>query len=357
MIAIAPGRRPKGEQQIVRDRFQRGPAADPEVCSRDWIIGVRKLGRGRSGQHQQSQRRPQPAVIGRTQLSRLPLLINWPAMSMQEKVVVISGATSGIGEVAAQRLAKMGARIVMVARDRERGERSLGRLREISSSAHRVHYADLSTLAEMHRVGAEIAVAEPRIDVLINNAGAVFSRRELTVDHLERAFALNHMSYFVLTAEVRERLIASAPARIVNTSSDAHRGMALDFDDLQGEKSYSGFRAYGRSKLANILFTRELARRLKGTGVTANSLHPGFVATRFGDQSGGRLSTLFRVAKNFAISPEKGAETIVYLASADEAASVTGEYFYKCRPKSPSPAAQDAESARRLWIESEKIAG
>ncbi len=202
--------------------------------------------------------------------------------------MIITGATSGIGAVAAEQLAGMGARIVLVARDRARSEAELARLREKAPSVqHGVHYADLSSVEEMKRVGREIAAAEPRIDVLINNAGALFGHRTLTADGLEMTFATNHMSYFVLTEMLRQRLLASAPARVVNTSSDAHQRAKLDFDDLQSAKGYSGFKIYGRSKLCNILYTRELARTLTGTGVTTNCLHPGFVATRFGDQSGG----------------------------------------------------------------------
>jgi NAD(P)-dependent dehydrogenase (short-subunit alcohol dehydrogenase family) len=276
---------------------------------------------------------------------------------MRGKVVVITGATSGIGAVAAEQLAAMGARIVLVARDRSRADVELSRLREKGSAAHSVHYADLSRLDEMKRVGGEIAGAEARIDVLINNAGALFGQRTLTSDGLEMTFATNHMSYFVLTEMLRDRLLASAPARVINTSSDAHRRNRLDFDDLQSAKNYSGFPVYGRSKLCNILYTRELARSLAGKGVTANSLHPGFVATRFGDSSGGAFAALIRVAKKFAISPEKGAETIVYLASSPDAANVTGEYFYKCRAATPTKEAQDDVAAHRLWTESAKLAG
>ncbi len=277
---------------------------------------------------------------------------------MHGKTVVITGATSGIGQVAAEKLASRGARIVMVARDRARAEAELARLRELAPGiAHGVHYADLSRLVEMKRVAAEIAAAEPRIDVLINNAGALFSHRSLTGDGLELTFAVNHMSYFVLTHGLRERLAASAPARVINTSSDAHRRARLDFSDLQSERNYAGFAVYGRSKLCNILFTRELARRLDGTQVTANCLHPGFVATRFGDQSGGAFSYLVRAAKLFALTPEQGAETIVYLASSDEVANVSGEYFYKCRATRPTAAAQDDTAAARLWQESERLAG
>ncbi|MGB8042204.1 MAG: SDR family NAD(P)-dependent oxidoreductase, partial [Pseudolabrys sp.] len=210
---------------------------------------------------------------------------------MRGKTVVITGGTSGIGEVVAVALAKMGARIVLVAREKSRGDATLARLGGSAPDiAHSVYFADLLLLAEMKRVAAEIADREPRIDVLINNAGALFAKRRLTDDGLERTFALNHMAYFVIAAGLRGRLLASGSARIINTASAAHQGVTLDFDDLQSAKSFGARKAYGQSKLCNILFTRELARRLQGTGVTANCLHPGFVATRFGDQSGGLIS-------------------------------------------------------------------
>jgi NAD(P)-dependent dehydrogenase (short-subunit alcohol dehydrogenase family) len=209
----------------------------------------------------------------------------------------------------------------------------------------------------MKRLAVEIAAAEPRIDVLINNAGAMFGSRQVTADNLERTFAVNHMAYFVLTLGLRERLLASSPARIVNTASDAHKGRVLDFEDLQSSKGYSALNVYGRSKLCNILFTRELSRRWGGKGITVNCLHPGFVATRFGDGSGGFLSQAVRLAKTFAISPEKGAQTIVYLASSPDVASVSGEYFYECRPATPTTEARDDAAANRLWIESAKLAG
>jgi len=285
--------------------------------------------------------------------------------SMKGKVVVITGATSGIGQVAAENLAGMGARIVQIARDRGRGEQAIRRLTSIApDTTHTIHYADMSRLSEMKRVAAKIAQAEARIDVLINNAGAMFRTRQLTEDGLEMTFALNHMAYFVLTDGLRERLVASAPARVVSTSSDAHRIAPLDLSDLQSEKAYRGswfgspgFKVYGRSKLCNILFTRELARRLAGTGVTANCLHPGFVATRFGDQSGGFLSSVIGFAKRFAITPQKGAETITYLASSPEVKNITGQYFYKCRVTPPNKNAQDDEMARRLWEETARLAG
>jgi len=278
--------------------------------------------------------------------------------AMRDKVVVITGATSGIGEVAADRLAQKGARIVFVARDRARGEEMRKHLRAIAGHAdHPVHYADLSRLSDMMRVGKEIADSEPQIDVLINNAGAMFTRRQVTDDGLERTFALNHMSYFVLTNLLLDRLKATPGARIVSTASDAHKGARLNFDDLQSARGYSGFAVYGRSKLMNILFTRELARRLAGTDVTANCLHPGFVATRFGDQSGGLMSFGIRLFKNFALTPELGAETIIYLASSPEVEGRSGGYYHKCRLEPPSRAAQNDADANRLWDVSAKIAG
>jgi len=236
---------------------------------------------------------------------------------------------------------------------------SLSRLRERGPGlAHRAHYGDLSSVADTKRVAAEIAAAEPRIDVLINNAGALFSTRQVTADGLELTFATNHVAYAVLTHGLRACLMAGAPARVINTASDAHRRARLAFDDLQAARGYSGLKVYGRSKLCNILYTRELARRWAGTGVTANSLHPGFVATRFGDRSGGLLSYVVRVAKLFtAISPEKGAETLVYLASSPEVATISGGYFYKCALAQPTREAQDDTAARRLWSETERLAG
>lgn len=277
---------------------------------------------------------------------------------MQGKTVVITGATSGIGQVAAETLARMGARIVQVARDAGRGAVAFGRLQEIAPGvSHRVHHADLSRLAEMKRVAAEIAAAEPRIDVLINNAGAVFGTRQVTEDGLERTFALNHMSYFVLTALLRHRLLAAAPARIVSTASGRHRKGRLDFADLQAARGYEGFRAYANSKLCNVLFTRELAWRLADSGVTANCLHPGFVATRFGNEAGGWQSLAIRLAKLSAMTPEEGAETLVYLASSPEVARQTGGYYGKKQRATPSAQALDAAAAKRLWAESERIAG
>ncbi|HEV8027158.1 MAG TPA: SDR family oxidoreductase [Stellaceae bacterium] len=276
---------------------------------------------------------------------------------MQGKVCVITGATSGIGLVAAERLAAMGARLLLVGRDPARGEAALRAIKARTPRADlRIVYGDLSRLSEMNRVAGEIAALQPRIDVLINNAGAMFQERGVTEDGLERSFALNHMSYFVLTNRLKDRLVAAGPARIVNTASGAHQGQSLDFADLQSERNYRGLRVYGRSKLANILFTRELARRLTGTGLTVNCLHPGFVATRIGENNNLIFRVGLAIAKRFALSPEKGAETIVYLASSPEVASVSGGYFYQSRPATPSTAARDDATAKRLWDESARIA-
>ena len=276
---------------------------------------------------------------------------------MDGKVVVITGGTSGIGQVAAEALAAQGARIVLVARDAARGEATLKRLNAAGpGQRHGLRLADLSSIAATRKVAAEIAAAESKIDVLINNAGALFNSRRLSPDGLEMTFAVNHMAYFVLTAGLLERLKATLGARIVSTASAAHLGNQLDFADLQSERAYSGFTVYGRSKLANILFTRELARRLEGTGVTANCLHPGFVATRFGEQSGGLMQRLMPLAKLTALTPKQGADTLVYLAASPEVAGRSGLYFHKRKPIAPSLDALDDAAAARLWTESERLA-
>ena len=279
---------------------------------------------------------------------------------MHGKVVVLTGGTSGIGEAAAIKLAKMGARLVLVARDASRAEATLKRLRRISSRTpveHTAHLADLSSVAETQRVAREIAAAEPRIDVLINNAGLICAHRQVTSEGYELTFATNHLAYFVLTHGLLSRM--PAPSRIVNTASEVHRGAKLDFGDLQSAQGYSGFGVYAKSKLANVLFTNELARRLSGKGVTANSLHPGIVASRFGvpreGQGGDASSARFLTAHG--ISPEEGSETIVYLASSADVAQASGQYFIECRSVQPSKEAQDPTVAEKLWKESERLAG
>jgi len=275
---------------------------------------------------------------------------------MKGKTVVITGATSGIGAVAARRLAEQGARIVIVARDRDRAEQTLRELRAANAGqAHTAVYADLSRLSEMKRVAAQIAAAEPKIDVLMNNAGLVASRNERTEDGLGLMFATNHLSYFVLTTLLLERLRAAGEARVVSTASEAHRRGQLDFDRLQDQQ---GMKGYGTTKLCNILFTRELARRIAASRITANCLHPGFVATRFGDNTGGALRAGLAIAKRlFALSPEEGAKTMVYLASSPQVAGQSGGYYERCAPAAPSAAARNDADARRLWEVSAAIAG
>jgi NAD(P)-dependent dehydrogenase (short-subunit alcohol dehydrogenase family) len=279
---------------------------------------------------------------------------------MQSKTVVVTGGTSGIGEVAAIRLAEQGARIVLVARDQARADATLAKLKAANpSAAHAVHLGDLSSISEMKRVASAIAATEPKIDVLVNNAGAVFLSRQESVDGLEMTFATNHMAYFVMTNILLPNLKATPGARIVSTASDAHRGGRIDFDDLQLAKSFGVARAYGTSKLMNILFTHELAKRLGVGGVTANCLHPGFVGTRFGLNNAKNvfMRLLQRAIMQFGISPEEGAKTIIHLASSPDVATISGEYFYKCKIATPTDAAQDDAVAKQLWDVSAKIAG
>ena len=278
--------------------------------------------------------------------------------AMTNKTCIITGATDGIGLETALRLGAMGARLILVGRNPAKGEAALTKLRQrVPGVVAEMHYADLSRHDEVLRLAPELLAAAPRIDVLINNAGAFFAERQV-VDGLERTFALNHMGYFRLTALLRARLIASAPARIVNVASGAHRHAQLDFDDLQTAKGYTGWKAYQRSKLANVLFTRALARRLEGSGVTANTLHPGFVATGFGDNNRGFWRWAIGIGKKvIAIPVERGAETPVYLASSPAVAGVSGKYFGDCREDTPSVAARNDTDAERLWNESERLAG
>ncbi|NVO16433.1 MAG: SDR family oxidoreductase [Rhodoplanes sp.] len=274
------------------------------------------------------------------------------------KTVVITGATGGIGLETAVVLASRGARLALVGRDRTRGEAALARIRGAAPGVvAEMHHADLSRLDEVRSLAETLNAALPRIDVLLNNAGGMFARREETADGLERTFALNHMAYVALSLALREKLVASAPARIVNVASEAHRGVTLDLDDLQATRGYAWWPVYRRSKLANILFTRELARRLAGTGVTVNCLHPGFVATGIGNNNGGVYGLGMRLAKLFALSLDAGARTPIHVVTAPELATTTGTYVVKSRVTEPSGAARDDAVARRLWDQSLAIAG
>ena len=273
------------------------------------------------------------------------------------KICLITGATAGIGEVTARRLAGMGAAVTIVGRSSERAAATVARIKAATGATVEILIADLSSQADIHRLANEFLARYNRLDVLVNNAGAVFNRRLESVDGIEMTWALNHMSYFLLTNLLLGALRAAAPSRIINVASDAHSGEQINFDDPQFKANYNGWRAYGQSKLANILFTVELARRLDGTGVTANALHPGFVASNFGKNNGGLFGILIGLAQRVAaISPEAGAETTVYLASTPEVAGVSGQYFDKCRAVEPSAAGQDRAAAARLWEISEALA-
>jgi NAD(P)-dependent dehydrogenase (short-subunit alcohol dehydrogenase family) len=280
-----------------------------------------------------------------------------PMASLQGKTCVITGGTDGIGRVAAERIAELGARMILVGRNRAKGEA----VRELLAEAdHAVEllYGDLGSIAECRRIAREIGERTDRIDLLLLNAGAIFQRRETTVDGLERTFALNHMGYFLLGNLLLNLVKRAAPARIVIVASEAHRGATLDFSDLQSERGYSGWPAYKRSKLMNILFARELARRLDGSGVTANALHPGFVASSFGDNNGVLFRAALGLAKRFgAITPAAGGAHLVFVATAPEVAGVTGKYFRNDCETRPTDAALDDAAARRLWDESARIAG
>jgi NAD(P)-dependent dehydrogenase (short-subunit alcohol dehydrogenase family) len=275
------------------------------------------------------------------------------------RVCLLTGATLGIGRAAAEALAPMGMELVLVARDRARLEALAAELRQRTPGAKvGVLAGDLSRMSEVRRIAGEFRATHDRLNVLLNNAGAIFAQRELTSEGLERTLALNHLAYFVLTEELLPVLRASAPARIVNVSSDAHIGTRVDVDDLSYARGrYRPFVAYGRSKLMNILFTRELARRLAGTGVTVNAMHPGFVRSGFGQNNDGFLGRFIRLGQAFARTPERGARTLVYLATSPEVEGVSGKYFHDERESRISSAAQDMEVARRLWDASVRLAG
>lgn len=282
------------------------------------------------------------------------------APTMQGKTVLITGATNGIGEAAALELAQMGAQVVIVGRNPARAETVVSEIREKTGNPQvDILLADLSSMEEVRRLAQDFKQKYARLDVLVNNAGATFSKRQVTVDGLEATFALNHLSYFLLTSLLLDMLTASAPSRIVSVASDAQQMNVLDFDDLQGERKYNmmGFRAYAQSKLMNIMFTYELSRRLEGTGVTANVLHPGFVATGFGTNNGGVMRLGMHLAHWFALTPKQGADTVVYLASSPEVQSVTGKYFERRKQIKSVPISYDTAAQQRLWQISEQLAG
>jgi NAD(P)-dependent dehydrogenase (short-subunit alcohol dehydrogenase family) len=273
------------------------------------------------------------------------------------KTCVITGATSGIGLATAAAMAERGYRLVLMARAPERAEAALEAIRRRAPAARvDVERADLASLRSIAEAAAGVLGRCPRIDVLINNAGVVLLRRELSADGYEKTFAVNHLAYFALTNLLLERISATPGGRIVSVASDAHRfGGRLDFSDLQSERRYRGLAVYARSKLCNILWTRELARRLAGSGVTANCCHPGGVATRLGQTDALWNRLLTRAIGAFLLTPEQGARTSVYLATAPGLGHVSGRYFAKERELQPSRAARDDAAGRRLWEVSEAL--
>jgi NAD(P)-dependent dehydrogenase (short-subunit alcohol dehydrogenase family) len=277
---------------------------------------------------------------------------------MAGKVCLVTGATSGIGLVTARELARKGACVVLVGRNPDKCDSALRQIRaETGNQQVEALLADLSVQQQIRDLTGQFRQRHQRLDVLINNAGGMWLRRELTADGIERTFAVNHLAYFLLTELLLDVLKTSVPARIVNVSSAAHARATLDFDNLQGERGYRGWRQYCRTKLMNLLFTYELARRLEGTGVRTNALHPGFVATGFGGNNGLRGRLLQLAARLFGLSAEQGARTVIYLASSPEVAAVSGRYFVRERAVASSPASYDEAAAKRLWQLSARLAG
>ena len=275
---------------------------------------------------------------------------------MKNKVCLITGANSGIGKVTAFKLAEMGATVIMVCRNQAKGETAMAEIIEKSgNNSIDLMLADISSQKSIRKLSEIFSKKYQRLNVLINNAGGIFGQHQFTEDGVEWTFAVNHLAYFLLTNLLVDMLKLSAPARIVNVASEGHRAATIDFNNLQGEKKYGAMNAYFQSKLANVLFTYELDRRLSGTGVTANCLHPGLVASNFGNSGSKFFRFLVQVAKPFFISSEKGAETSVYLASSAEIEGVSGKYFVRKKEVKSSPESYNKSSARKLWTASAEL--
>ena len=279
-------------------------------------------------------------------------------MHAAARTCLITGASSGIGRATALALAGKGATLFLVCRDRARGEQTIADIGRLAGS-DRAHLllADLSSQQSIRQLARDFLASGSPLHVLVNNAGVVHTRRSVTVDGIETVFAVNHLAYFLLTQLLLDRLRESAPARIVNVASDAHRFGAMNFDDLGGERRYRPMRIYGQSKLANILFTYELARRLEGTNVTVNCLHPGSVSTGLGANNGTLARAVIRLLRPFFRTSEQGAATSIHLASAAEAEGISGRYFRDCREVRSSKASYDRAVAQRLWDVSERMIG
>jgi len=269
---------------------------------------------------------------------------------MTGKVCLITGGNSGIGKATAQGLAKLHATVVIVSRNKDKGEATLIEMRAKSGNRNvDAMTADLSSQDSVRELAHDFKGRHKKLHVLINNAAIFLPRRISTVDGLETTFATNHLGHFLLTNLLLDTLKSNAPSRIINITSSAHHGTEIDFDDLQGEKKYSGYRAYGQSKLANVLFTYQLAKRLEGTGVTVNCLHPGVVRTGFGKDVTGLMSILVRVGSPFMMRPEKSARAAIYLATSPELEGVTSKYFSRGKEERSSTESYDTASAQRLW--------
>ena len=279
---------------------------------------------------------------------------------MNDKLVLVTGSNTGIGFATALELARSGATVIASARDAEKGRRAVEEMRRRTGNEKvELLVGDLGSLAGVHRLAGDFLDRWDRLDVLINNAGLILSRRSETEDGFETTFAVNHLAPFLLTHRLLGRLKDSSPSRIVNVASRAHVRARLDFDDLHNRRLYRSMDVYSQSKLANILFTRELARRLEGTGVTANCLHPGVVRSDFG--ANGDMGGFFRLGwllvQPFFLSPEKGARTSIYLAQSPDVADVSGEYFDNCRPSKSSSRSRNLGDAERLWTVSAELCG
>jgi NAD(P)-dependent dehydrogenase (short-subunit alcohol dehydrogenase family) len=269
--------------------------------------------------------------------------------SLKGKTVLVSGGSNGLGLITARALARMGARVTILSRNAEKCAAVAEAIQTETGYPVEFIAADLSTLTGIMQAAAMFKQHHTHLHVLVNNAGAMFTQRKLTADGYEMTFALNHLNYFLLTNLLMDLLKASAPARIVNVSSHAHVGATLDFDNLQSEKHFAAMQAYGQSKLANVLFTYELARRLEGSGVTANAVHPGFVATGFARNNGALYNFGMKLIGPFIRQPDQGAQTSIYLASSPEVEGVTGKYFVDCKAVDSSPISYDKTLAEKLW--------
>ncbi|MEM8487131.1 MAG: SDR family oxidoreductase [Bacteroidota bacterium] len=277
---------------------------------------------------------------------------------MTGKICIVTGANSGIGLETARSLATRGATVVLACRNKQKGEAALASLRSATNNnALHLMLVDLADMDSIRKMAAAFKQRFQQLDLLVNNAGAFMPARQTSVDGYELTFATNHLAYFLLTHLLLDLLIATPESRVVNVSSDAHRGGAVHFDDLQLKKGYGGYKAYAQSKLANILFSNELARRLDTANPTVNSLHPGVVATNFGSGKSGFFSFFFRIFSPFFLSPKAGAQTSIYLATSPEVMGVTGKYFDRSKPRTPSAAARDADAAKRLYEITAQLTG